>query len=69
MGGGRWIASTAVITVLSGGLLFYERHEQSKSANHQVIKVSDAQLAEDVGHLAQDPEPQPTGPLRALFQE
>jgi hypothetical protein len=33
------------------------------------VKASDTQLVEDVGRMAMDPEPSPTAPLQALFED
>ena len=43
--------------------------QQYRGTAPQPAKSSDAQLVEDVGNIAMAPEPPPTEPLRALFEE
>jgi len=59
----RWASVTATLFVLGGGLLFYKENHK------QVNNISDAQLAQDVSHMAEDAEPSATAPLQALFEE
>jgi hypothetical protein len=61
----RWAPAAAALVILGGGVLVIEQ------AHHTVAtsNVSDAQLAQDVSRMAEDPEPPPTAPLQALFEE
>ena len=62
----RWAAAGAMIALLGGGALMYERaHDQQALQN----RITDAQLAQQVSQIASDPEPGATGPLQALFDE
>ncbi len=61
----RWASVSAAALVLSGGVLFYE----SQKPNAAEKMLSDAQLAQDVSRMSDNPEAQPTAPLRALFEE
>ena len=62
----RWAAATAMIALLGGGALMYERaHEQQALQN----KVTDSQLAQQVSQIASDSESGATAPLQALFDE
>ncbi len=62
----RWASVLATGTLLAAGLLYYENVHQQADLRSQ---LSDAQLAQDVSSMAQDPEPSPTAPLQALFEE
>ena len=62
----RWASAAAGLVVLGGGLLLVENNR----GNHAVPNsISDAQLAQDVSRMAEDPEPPATAPLQALFEE
>ena len=62
----RWTSATATLVLLGSGLLLYEENHKQQSIQD---KVSDAQLAREVSSMAADPEPEPTAPLQALFEE
>jgi hypothetical protein len=62
----RWVAAGAMIVLLSGGALMYER-AQEQQASHN--KITDAQLAQQVSQIATDSEPGATAPLQQLFDE
>lgn len=63
---GKLVSAAATLLVLGGGLLLYEEnHKPQLVAN----KISDAQLAQEVSHMAENPEPPATAPLQALFEE
>jgi hypothetical protein len=57
----------AASVVLAGGLVFMET--QGRHESPVQVKASDTQLVEDVGRMAMDPEPSPTAPLQALFED
>lgn len=57
----------AASLVLAGGLVFMKTQGRHESVVQ--VKASDTQLVEDVGRMAMDPEPAPTAPLRALFED
>lgn len=61
-----WASAAAGLLVFAGGLLFVENHRSPQPA---APAISDAQLAQDVGRMAEDSEPLPTAPLQALFEE
>lgn len=62
----RWVAGTAGLLVVAGGLLLIENRGRPPVASNN---ISDAQLAQDVSRMAEDPEPPATAPLQALFEE
>jgi hypothetical protein len=62
----RWASASAVALVFSGGILYYNDYQQQRARD---AMLSDAQLAQDVSRLSEDPEAQPTAPLEALFDE
>ncbi|MBV9762851.1 MAG: hypothetical protein JO340_19990 [Acidobacteriaceae bacterium] len=62
----RWASAAAGLLVFAGGLLFIESHHHPQPP---APAISDAQLAQDVGRMAEDSEPPPTAPLQALFEE
>jgi hypothetical protein len=62
----RFAPALAASLVVAGGLLFYQ---QEQSQTQPVVKASDSQLVEDVGRVAMNPEPAPTAPLQALFEQ
>jgi hypothetical protein len=61
----RWLTAAAALLVLAGGLALVENAHKPATPN----AISDAQLAQDVSRMAADPEPSPTAPLQALFEE
>ncbi len=61
----RWVPVVAMTTLLAGSVFLYEAN-QHHYTNEQ---LTDAQLAQQVSQMAADPEPQPTAPLQALFEE
>jgi hypothetical protein len=63
----RLAPALAASLVLVGGLLFMETQRQEQNSNG--AKVSDTDLVEDVGRMAMHPEPAPTAPLQALFED
>ena len=58
-------AATTLLLILCGLLMFQEQTVKQQS----VKTISDAQLSQEVGQMAQADEPSPTEPLEALFQE
>lgn len=62
----RWASALATGSLLAAGLLYYEDTQRQTQVQD---KLSDAQLAQDVSNMAQDPEPSPTAPLQALFEQ
>jgi hypothetical protein len=62
----RWAPVAAMLCVMGAGFIAIE---QTHPFGHDQSSVSDAQLAADVSRLADDPEPSPTAPLQALFEE
>jgi hypothetical protein len=62
----RWASVLATGSLLAAGLLYYADTQQQTQISEQ---VSDAQLVQDVSNMAQDPEPSPTAPLEALFEQ
>ncbi len=62
----RWASAAAMLFVLGGGLTVYEEYHRQELLKDQ---VSDAELAEQVSSMSQVSEPQPTAPLKALFEE
>ena len=61
----RLAAAAAMVALLGGGAFVYEQ-QQSHVVNTQ---VSDAQLAQEVSQMAQNPEPSSTAPLEGLFDQ
>jgi anti-sigma-K factor RskA len=61
----RWASAAAAVMVLAGGVLLVENNRKPAAPN----TISDAQLAQDVSRMAEDPEPPATAPLQALFEE
>lgn len=61
----RWASAAAGLLVLAGGLLLVENQRRPAPSNN----ISDAQLAQDVSRMAEDPESPATAPLQALFEE
>ena len=62
----RWASAGVALFVLGGSVLYYEEHQRQQTANNM---LSDAQLAQDVSRMSENPEAQPTAPLQALFEE
>ncbi len=62
----RWASAGAALFVIGGGMLYYEEHQRPQAGNSM---LSDAQLAQDVSRMSENPEAQPTAPLQALFEE
>jgi predicted anti-sigma-YlaC factor YlaD len=62
---GRWAPAAVALIVLGGGVMVFEQNQRQAAPNG----ISDAQLAQDVSRMAEDPEPPPTAPLQALFEE
>ncbi|MBV8070929.1 MAG: hypothetical protein JO270_13550 [Acidobacteriaceae bacterium] len=62
----RWTSALATGGLLAAGMLYYESVQRPR---RPVNEVTDAQLAQEVSSMAQDPEPAPTAPLQALFEE
>ncbi len=62
----RWASAAAAVLLLGGSALYYEEHQNRQAANNM---LSDAQLAQDVSRMSENPEAQPTAPLQALFEE
>lgn len=70
----RWASAAAALTVVCGLTVLEETRpvapiQQSQHTASAAVQLSDAQLAEEVSLLADNPEPQPTAPLQALFSE
>jgi hypothetical protein len=63
---GRWASAAAALLVLGGGLLIFEQDRKPPAVPNN---ISDAQLAQDVGRMAENSEPPATAPLQALFEE
>lgn len=62
----RWASALATGGLLAAGLVYYENLPRQNELRDQ---ISDAQLAQEVSSMAQDPEPTPTAPLQGLFEE
>lgn len=62
----RMASAGAALFVLGGSVLYYEEQQRQQTANNT---LSDAQLAQDVSRMSENPEAQPTAPLQALFEE
>lgn len=61
----RWGSAVAGLVILASGLLIFENSRKSAVPD----SISDAQLAQEVSRIAEDPEPPATAPLQALFEE
>lgn len=61
-----WASAAVGVLVLAGGLFIYEQKQAPPVSD---AAISDAQLAQQVSNMAQDPEPSSTAPLQALFEE
>lgn len=75
---GRWASALGAIVLLGSGIALFEAEQHSAaiedpgqvaSAQLANVKVTDAELAEDVSQVAGTPEPTATAPLQALFEE
>lgn len=63
----RRASTAAALLVIGGGLAFLtERHPVQVA--QESPKVSDEQLAQEIGQFAAESEPEPAEPLRALFE-
>jgi len=62
----RLASAAAAVLVLGGGLLLYEENHKQPIVNDG---VSDAQLAQEVSSMAENPEPPAAAPLQAFFEE
>ena len=62
----RWAPAAAATLIISGGLFVFEiqQHHATTTA-----RVSDNELVEEVGSMAENPEPPALAPLHALFEE
>ncbi len=70
----RWASAAAALAVVCGGVTVFEETRPVAVLQHgqqvaSAAQLSDAQLADEVSLLADNPEPQPTAPLQALFSE
>jgi len=61
----RWMPAAAALLMLSGGTFLYQ--QKHTPAPLKVEHVSDAELAQAVSQMSQDPEAESTAPLQALF--
>jgi hypothetical protein len=61
----RWGSAVAALAILASGLLIFENSHKPAVPD----SISDAQLAQEVSRIAEDPEPPATAPLQALFEE
>jgi hypothetical protein len=61
----RWGSALAGAGIVASGLLLYESNDKAKPHD----SISDAELAQEVSRIAEDPEPPATAPLQALFEE
>jgi len=67
----RWASAAALIAVIGGGLAVFDNVHPFGTQSAEAVaraKISDAQLADEVGQIAESPEPQPTAPLQGLFE-
>ena len=62
----RWASAGVAALMLGGTVLYYQEHEGQRARD---AMLSDAQLAQDVSTLVDNPEAVPTAPLQALFEE
>jgi anti-sigma factor RsiW len=62
----RWASALATVSLLAAGLVYYQSVQRQHELREQ---LSDAELAQEVSSMAQDPEPSPTAPLQGLFEE
>ncbi len=62
----RWASAGVAALMLGGTVLYYQEHERQQARD---AMLSDAQLAQDVSTLADNPEGLPTAPVQALFDE
>ncbi len=62
----RWASVVVAALALGAGALYYGECQQQRAFDDM---VSDAQLAQDVSVMSDNPEAQPTAPLQALFEE
>lgn len=62
----RWASAAAGLAVIAGGLLIVEHDRRPRGMPNN---ISDAQLAQDVSRMAENPESPATAPLQALFEE
>lgn len=63
----RLAPAFAASLVVAGSLVLMQMQERHENAVH--VKAFDTQLVEDVGSIATNPEPAPTAPLQALFED
>jgi len=61
----RWGSAVAGLAILASGLLIFENSRKPAVPE----RISDAQLAQEVSRIAENPEPPATEPLQALFEE
>jgi predicted anti-sigma-YlaC factor YlaD len=67
-----WASAALALTLVVGGLTVYRDPQlfQRRAPEHsEPVKVSDAQLADQVGQIADNTEPEPAAPLEALFED
>ena len=62
----RWASIGAAALALGAGAIYYGERQQQQAFDSM---LSDAQLAQDVSRMSENPEAQPTAPLQALFEE
>ncbi|HEX3682401.1 MAG TPA: hypothetical protein VHU83_07645 [Bryobacteraceae bacterium] len=62
----RWASAAAGLLILGGGLLIFEQDRRPPAVPNN---ISDTQLAQEVGRMAENSEPPATAPLQALFEE
>jgi hypothetical protein len=64
------VFTAAAVIVLTGAVaVWQEAHDAAARHQAEMAKISDAQLAIEVGQIADCPEPSATQPLKALFEE
>lgn len=68
----RWASAGAAVLVLGIGFAALQesgRFPAKPQGDQQLVTVTDEQLAQAASQIAEDPDPQPTAPLQALFEE
>ncbi len=60
----RWTSAVAMVAVAAAAVIVIEERRQASPT-----PISDAQLVDEVGKMAQDPTPAAVAPMEALFEE